>query len=128
LKPASPSKDKKLSMECKVILEKLPPTNATVFILQEHESFGMPSSSRGKAVRSGKGRRGGAGRKFKIQDHESFDIPSSSRGKSVRGGKGRRAGTGRNPGTKTEEKSSSQISPITKVNKLKLADVYSSSD
>jgi hypothetical protein len=55
LKPASPSKDKKLSMECKVILEKLPP------------------SSRGKAV--GKGRRGGTGRKFKIQDHESFGIP-----------------------------------------------------
>ncbi len=54
LKPASPSKDKKLSMECKVILEKLPP------------------SSRGKAVRGGKGRRGGTGRKFKIQDYESF--------------------------------------------------------
>ncbi len=100
LKPASRSKDKKISMECKVILEKLPPTNATVFILQEHESFGIPSSSRGKAVRGGKGRRSGTGRKFKIQDHESFEIPSSSREKAVRVGKGRRAGTGRNPGKK----------------------------
>jgi hypothetical protein len=94
LEPASTSKTKKLSMECKVMLKKLPPTNATVFKIQEHESFGIPSSFRGKAVRGGKGRRGGTGRKFKIQDHESFDIPSSSRGKAVRGGKGRRGGSG----------------------------------
>ena len=61
-KPASPSKDKKLSIECKVMLKKLPHTNATVFITQEHESFDIPSSSRGKAVRGGKGRRAETGR------------------------------------------------------------------
>jgi hypothetical protein len=40
------------------MLKNLPPTNATVFKIQEYESFYTPSSSRGKAVRGGKGRRG----------------------------------------------------------------------
>ncbi len=58
-KPASLSKDKILSMECKVMLKKLPPTNATVFKIQEYESLDIPSSSRGKAVRGGTGRNPG---------------------------------------------------------------------
>jgi hypothetical protein len=44
-KPASSSQDKKLSIECKVMLKKMPPTNATVFKIQEYELFDTPSSS-----------------------------------------------------------------------------------
>ena len=83
-KPVSPSKDKKLSMECKVMLKKLPPTIATVFKIQEYESLDIQSSSRGKTVRGGKGGRGGNGR----------------RGGAGRRGGSRRVETGRNPGTK----------------------------
>lgn len=95
-KPASLSKDKKLSMECKVMLKKLPPTNATVFKIQEYQPFDLPSLSRGKTVTGGKARRGGVG--------------------------------GRNPGLKTEDKSRSSNFSHNKVEKLKYADVYSSSD
>jgi hypothetical protein len=102
LKPASPSIDKKLSMECQVIVEKLPPCLATGKGTRTGTKTDKlpPSSTR-------KGRRTGT---------KTEKLPPSSRGK------------GRRTGTKTEDKASSQISPITKKNKLKTSDVYSSSD
>jgi hypothetical protein len=102
LKPASPSIDKKLSMECQVIVEKLPPCLATGKGTRTGtKTDKLPPSS------TGKGRRTGT---------KTEKLPPSSRGK------------GRRNGTKTEDKASSQISPITKKNKLKTSDVYSSSD